>query len=304
MCSCGGRGPGGAPAPFLLCGLDPGLRREPREFTPAPRRNSHCAVTQLVRSSRSGSVLRLTLDNPPANALSMEAMNALQSALDAAAEDQSVRVIVIAAAGKLFSGGHDLKQMTAHRADADEGKACFEQTFATCARLMQSIVGHAKPVIAEVDGIATAAGCQLVASCDLAVASDRSRFGVNGIDVGLFCSTPAVALTRAIAPKRAMEMLLTGEMIDAATALEFGLVNRVVPQHQLGETVSALAATIAAKSPTAVKLGKRAVRDQLGLGLADAYEKASRVMVENMLEADCEEGISAFFDKREARWSA
>src|SRR5437868_6051098 len=238
---------------------------------------------------KQGSILRLTLDNPPANALSLECMEALQSALDAAADDDAVRVIIIAAAGKLFSGGHDLKQMTAHRADDDRGAAYFEHTFATCARLMQSIVEHPKPVIAQVDGIATAAGCQLVASCDLAIASDRSRFGVNGIDVGLFCSTPAVALTRSIAPKRAMEMLLTGEMIDAATALEFGLVNRVVPIGALTDTVNTMAATIAAKSPLAVKLGKKAVRDQAGLSLAEAYGCASRAMIENMLAADAEE---------------
>ena len=194
--------------------------------------------------------------------------------------------------------------MTAHRADPDRGEAYFERTFATCARLMQSIVEHPRPVIAEVNGIATAAGCQLVASCDLAIASDRSRFGVNGIDVGLFCSTPAVALTRNIGVKRAMEMLLTGEMIDAATALEFGLVNRVVPAKALTETVIEMATTIAAKSPLAIKLGKRAVREQAGQDLSDAYACASRVMVENMLASDAEEGISAFFEKREPKWRA
>ncbi len=256
----------------------------------------------LVGSDRQEPVLRLTLDNPPANALSLELMEALQSALDETANDNSIRVIVIAASGKLFSGGHDLKQMTAHRADPDRGTAFFERTFAACSRLMQSIVEHPRPVIAQVDGIATAAGCQLVASCDLAVASDRSRFGVNGIDVGLFCSTPAVALTRSIAPKRAMEMLLTGEMIDAATALEFGLVNRVVPQEALSGTVNTIAASIATKSPLAIKLGKRAVREQAGHSLADAYACASRVMVDNMLAADAEEGISAFFGKREPKW--
>jgi len=254
-----------------------------------------------IGSDKQGSILRLTLDNPPANALSLECMEALQSALDGAADD-TVRVIIIAAAGKLFSGGHDLKQMTAHRADADRGAAYFTRTFATCARLMQSIVEHPKPVIAQVDGIATAAGSQLVASCDLAIASDRSRFGVNGIDVGLFCSTPAVALTRSITMKRAMEMLMTGEMIDAAAALDFGLINRVVPAEALTETVSEIAATIAAKSPLAVKLGKRAVREQAGVGLTDAYACASRVMVENMLAPDAEEGISAFFEKRAPQW--
>src|SRR3954447_23736611 len=190
-----------------------------------------------IGTEQHGAVLRLTLNDPPANALSIAVMEALHAELDAARDDNDIRVIVIAASGKLFSAGHDLKEMTAHRPDADGGEAFFERTFATCSRLMQSIVALPKPVIAEVDGIATAAGCQLVASCDLAIASDRSRFGVNGIDVGLFCSTPAVALTRSITMKRAMEMLLTGEMIDAAAAREFGLINRVVPAEALTETV-------------------------------------------------------------------
>lgn len=256
----------------------------------------------LVGAERQGPTLRLTLQNPPANALSIEVMESLQSKLDSARDSDTVRVIVLAAAGKLFSAGHDLKQMTSHRSDPDGGRNYFERTFAICSRLMQSIVSHPKPVIAEVDGLATAAGCQLVASCDLAVASERARFGVNGIDVGLFCSTPAVALTRNIARKRAMEMLLTGEMIDAATALELGLVNRVVPSAELAATVQALATTIAAKSPVAVELGKRAVQKQAGLDLAEAYECASRAIVENMLAADAEEGIAAFLEKRAPNW--
>lgn len=249
-----------------------------------------------------GAVLRLTLNNPPANALSLEAMEVLQRELDAAAAEGTIRVIVIGAAGKLFCAGHDLKQMTAHRADVDRGRAYFEQMFAASAHLMQSIVQHPRPVIAEVDGVATASGCQLVASCDLAVASDRSQFGVNGIDLGLFCSTPAVALTRNVGPKRAMEMLLTGEMIDADAALESGLVSRVVSSAQLSATVDSLANTIAAKSPLAIRLGKRAVREQSGLGLEDAYAITSRAIVENMLDDDAKEGISAFFDKRAPVW--
>jgi enoyl-CoA hydratase/carnithine racemase len=257
----------------------------------------------LIGAEQRGPVLRLTIDNPPANALSIEVMEALQAALDTARNNESVHVVVIAAAGKLFSAGHDLKEMTAHRSDADRGRTFFERTFALCSRLMQSIVELPQPVIAEVDGIATAAGCQLVASCDLAIASDRSSFGVNGIDVGLFCSTPAVALTRNVTMKRAMEMLLTGEMIGAATALEFGLVNRVVPREALTETVMEMAGKIADKSPLAVKLGKKAVREQSGLALADAYASASRAIVENMLAADAEEGISAFFEKRQPNWT-
>jgi len=256
----------------------------------------------MIDEAQQNGVLRVTLNNPPANVLSIEVIAALHAAIDSTRGDPSVRVVIIGATGKLFSAGHDLKEMTSHRADADRGKAFFEQTFGFCSLLMQSIVDLPQPVIAEVDGIATAAGCQLVASCDLAVASDRARFGVNGIDIGLFCSTPAVALTRNISGKRAMEMLLTGEMIDAATALEFGLVNRVVPSEKLTDTVSDLAATISTKSPLAVKLGKRAVRAQAGLNLADAYDCASRTMVENMLATDAEEGISAFFEHRRAKW--
>jgi enoyl-CoA hydratase/carnithine racemase len=257
----------------------------------------------MIDTERQGAILRLTLRNPPANALSIGVMQSLQTELDAVSGADSVHVVIIAATGKLFSAGHDLKEMTARRTDADRGRAFFERTFALCSRLMQTIVDLPKPVIAEVDGIATAAGCQLVASCDLAFASNRSRFGVNGIDIGLFCATPSVALTRNVSLKRAMEMLLTGEMIDAATALEFGLVNRVVPSASLREVVNEYANIIAAKSPAAVKLGKRAVREQTGKDLPEAYEHASRVMVENMLAADAEEGISAFFERREPKWN-
>jgi enoyl-CoA hydratase/carnithine racemase len=252
----------------------------------------------VIGEERQGPVLRLALDNPPANALSLEVVETLQAALDAARDDDDTRVIIIAGSGKLFSAGHDLKQMTAHRADADGGRASFEQTFAACATLMQGIVEHPKPIIAEVDGVATAAGCQLVATCDLAIASDRSQFAVNGINVGLFCTTPAVALTRNIGAKRAMQMLLTGEMIDAATAFEFGLVNRVVPPDYLPDEVAKVAATISSKSPQAIRLGKQAVRRQVGLSLSQAYETASRTMVENLLASDADEGISAFFEKR------
>jgi enoyl-CoA hydratase/carnithine racemase len=256
----------------------------------------------LVGVDRRGSVLRLTLNNPPANVLSVAVTGSLQAELDAAGDDASVHVVVIGAAGKLFSAGHDLKEMTERRADADGGRAFFEHTFALCSRLMQSIVSLPQPVIAEIDGIATAAGCQLVASCDLAIASNSSKFGVNGIDVGLFCTTPAVALTRNVNRKRAMEMLLTGEMIDAATALEIGLVNRVTPRESLSEAVNECAEIIAAKSPHAVRLGKKAVYAQAGLSLAVAYEQTSRVMVENMLAADAKEGIGAFFEKRAPKW--
>lgn len=248
-------------------------------------------------------VLRLTLANPPANALSMEAMEALRGELERARDNDAIRVIVIAAsAGKVFCAGHDLKQMESRRGDPDGGKAYFEETFATCSRLMQSIVNHPRPVIAAVDGIATAAGCQLVASCDLAIASDRATFGVNGIDVGLFCSTPGVALARNVSRKQAMEMLLTGGMIDAGTARANGLVGRVVPHTELARTVTDLARTVAAKPPAVVRLGKEAFYDQVGMDLAQAYEHTSRVMVENMLAPEAAEGIGAFIEKRKPKW--
>ena len=256
----------------------------------------------LVSAERSGPILRLTIANPPANLLSLGLMEALHAELEIARNERTVRVVILAASGKLFSAGHDLKEMTSHRSDPDRGRSYFEEVFAACSRLMRSIIELPKPVIAEVDGIATAAGCQLVASCDLAIASERSKFGVNGIDVGLFCSTPAVALTRNIGIKRSMELLLTGELIDAATALGFGLVNNVVSGETLSLVVDRYARTIAAKSPVAVRLGKEAVYAQSRMSLAEAYDHASQVMVENMLSADAEEGIRAFFEKRLPSW--
>lgn len=256
----------------------------------------------LVESHLEGGVLTLTLANPPANALSIAMMEALKGALDRAREDERVAVIVLGAAGKVFSAGHDLKEMTAHRADADRGRAFFARTMALCSSLMQVIVRHPRPVIAAVDGVATAAGCQLVASCDLAVASERARFATPGVNIGLFCSTPMVALSRNVARKHAMEMLLTGEMIDAHTALSFGLVNRVVAPQALNRTVMDFAQTIASKSPLTLKIGKEAFYAQAEMGLAEAYEYAARVMVENMMARDAEEGIGAFIEKRQPQW--
>lgn len=264
--------------------------------------NIRPVIANPVTTDLKGGVLWLTLANPPANALSLATMAAMQEVLDAARDDKAVRVVVLRSGAKLFSGGHDLKEMQAHRSDEDGGRAFFEETFATCSRLMQSIVTLPQPVIAAINGIATAAGCQLVASCDLAIATDRSTFGVNGIDVGLFCHTPAVALSRKVKPKHAMEMLLTGEMVDAATAREFGLVNRVVPAEYLGQIVRKYAEAIAAKSPVAVAMGKRSFYAQLEMGLADAYEHASRAIVDNMMAEDAREGIDAFIEKRKPEW--
>jgi enoyl-CoA hydratase/carnithine racemase len=256
----------------------------------------------LVLSARDGHVLRLTLNRAGArNALSEGLMAALQAALDAAKADDS-RVVVLAAEGPAFSSGHDLKEMTAHRKSADDGQAAFARIFAQCSNLMQTIVRHPKPVIAEVQGIATAAGCQLVASCDLAVASEAARFATPGVNIGLFCSTPMVALSRNVVRKHAMEMLLTGDMIDAHEARRTGLVNRVVAADALTAETTALAAKIASKPRATVKIGKEAFYRQLELDLSEAYDYASRVMTENMLHAEAREGIGAFVEKRAPKW--
>jgi enoyl-CoA hydratase/carnithine racemase len=261
------------------------------------------AADGLVQSASEGAILRLTLANPPANALSVATMDALQAELDRARDDHAVRVIVLAANGHIFCAGHDLKEMTAHRGDADRGRAFYEKTMVQCASLMQSIGRHPKPVIARVDGLATAAGCQLVASCDLAIASDQATFCTPGVNIGLFCSTPGVALSRSVSRKQAMEMLLTGETIDAATAKDFGLVNRVVPPEYLDQIVMKYAQTIASKSPLTLKIGKEAFYAQAEMGLADAYELTSRVMVETLLTRDAQEGIGAFIGKRDPKWT-
>ena len=255
-----------------------------------------------VASETANGILRLTLASPPANALSLDVMAALQAELDRARDDASVRVIVLAASGKVFCAGHDLKELTAARTAQDRGRAFFEKTFAACATLMQTIVRHPKPVIAEVDGLATAAGLQLVASCDLAIASHDATFCTPGVNIGLFCSTPMVALSRNASRKQAMEMLLTGETIDAATAKDFGLVNRIVPREYLTQIVTKYAQTIASKSPLTVRIGKEAFYAQAEMSLSEAYDHTSRVMVENMLARDAEEGIGAFVGKRKPQW--
>jgi enoyl-CoA hydratase/carnithine racemase len=248
-------------------------------------------------------VLRISLANPPANALSEALIAALSSALAGAAADRRVRVVILAAEGKVFSAGHDLKEMAAHRGDDDRGRAWFAHILSRCSELMLAIVRHPKPVIAEVAGLATAAGCQLVASCDLAVAGEAARFQTPGVNIGLFCSTPMVALSRNLHRKHAMEMLLTGEEIDAEAARRIGLVNRVVPAAELKDAALSLAQRIAAKPAATVKIGKEAFYAQAELPLGAAYDHAVRVMVENMLAGDAEEGIGAFLEKRRPRWS-
>ena len=261
-------------------------------------------MSGLVIAARDGGVLRLTLNDPASrNSLSEVMMAELQAALDAAAAEPSVRVIVLAATGPAFSSGHNLKEITARRADADKGAAYFASLFDTCARLMISVVKCPKPVIAEVAGLASAAGCQLVASCDLAIAANTARFCTPGVNIGLFCSTPMVALARNVSSKHAMEMLLTGDVFEAEDAFRMGLVNRVVPANELSETVSAMAAKIASKSMVTVRTGKEAFYRQLDLPLEEAYAFTARVMTENLLQRDAEEGISAFIAKRPPQWN-
>jgi enoyl-CoA hydratase/carnithine racemase len=251
-----------------------------------------------------GGIATLTLNAPHSlNALSDAMLAALAAEFARLAEDRETRVVILRGAGKAFCAGHDLKEMQAGRSAPDKGRAYFADLFARCAAVMQAIPALPQPVIAEVHGIATAAGCQLVASCDLAVAADGTRFGVNGVNIGLFCSTPMVALSRNVPAKVAFEMLTTGQFINAARAREVGLVNRVVAPEALAEETRALATLLASKLTAAVRIGKRAFYDQLGLPLAQAYDHAGAVMVENMLWRDTEEGIRAFLDKRPPDWN-
>jgi enoyl-CoA hydratase/carnithine racemase len=250
-----------------------------------------------------GPVAVLTLNRPDIrNTLSEAMLAALGSTLTAIAGDRAVRAVVLTAKGPGFSGGHDLKEMTARRSDADGGRAYFAQIMQTCSAMMQQIVHLPQPVIAAVQGTATAAGCQLVASCDLAVASSAAKFGVSGINVGLFCSTPMVALSRNVARKQAMEMLLTGDLISAEHALRIGLINHVVTPGDEFATALTLARKVADKSSCAVKLGKNAFYRQLDMDLDDAYRFTAGVMVENMMAHDAEEGIAAFVAKRTPKW--
>ncbi|MBT0781484.1 MULTISPECIES: enoyl-CoA hydratase [Paracoccus] len=257
----------------------------------------------LVLRQDDGPVARLILNSPMNyNALSTAMIDALSDALDEIAAEDAIRVVVLAARGKAFCAGHDLREMQGARNDEDDGRAAYERLFSRCAQMMQKLPALPQPVIAEVQGIATAAGCQLVASCDMAVAAEGVRFGVNGVNIGLFCSTPMVALTRAIPPRAAFELLVTGEFIDARRAHELGLVNRVAAPAALEAETMALARGIAAKLPAAVRMGKRAFHAQRNLGLADAYETAGAVICENLLLPDTAEGIQAFLEKRPPNW--
>ena len=256
----------------------------------------------LLRETSDGIAI-LTLNRPEArNCLSEGLIAELQAALDAIRDDAGVRAVVIAAAGKAFSSGHDLKELTTRRADDDGGRGFFAQMMTACSAMMQSIVRLPQPVVAAVQGIATAAGCQLVASCDLAIASESAGFATPGVDIGLFCSTPMVALSRNIGRKQAMEMLLTGEPVDAETACRLGLVNRVVPQGTERDAAVALARKVARKSAHTIRIGKEAFYRQAEMSLADAYRFAAEVMTDNMMARDAREGICAFIEKRQPTW--
>lgn len=257
----------------------------------------------LERKDTNG-VATLVMNAPERlNALSDEMLDALHTSLDEIAEDASVRAVVLSGTGKAFCAGHDLKQMTQGRQNSDGGKAYFKDLFDRCAAMMARVQSLPQPVIAQVHGIATAAGCQLVATCDMAVAAQGTRFGVNGVNIGLFCSTPMVALSRNIPRKQAFEMLTTGTFIEAERAETLGLINRVVPADRLEAETTALAELVASKLGVAVKIGKQAFYQQLQLPVAEAYAHTGHVMVENMLHRDTEEGIAAFLDKRDPTWT-
>lgn len=260
-------------------------------------------TTSCIKSEFDQNILRLVLNTPEKrNALSEAMMGDLSSALQKAADDNSVRVIIIASTGNVFCAGHDLKELTAGRQHEDKGRAYFQKIMATCSSLMQQIVMHPKPIIAEVNGIATAAGCQIVASCDLAVAGKSVKFATPGVQIGLFCSTPMVALSRNVSRKHAMEMLLTGDMTSAERAEEIGLINKVVEDDQVEIAAREFALKIASKSAMTVKIGKQTFYQQVQMPLGEAYDFASSVMVENMLKLDAEEGIGAFIEKRDPQW--
>jgi enoyl-CoA hydratase/carnithine racemase len=260
--------------------------------------DGHVPVTDLVLRADADGVAVLTLNAPRSiNALSEAVIQALSQSLDDIAADRSVKAVILRGAGDHFCAGHNLKEMTARRGDPDGGFQYFQDLFATCSAMMLRIVRLPQPVIAEVKGIATAAGCQLVASCDLAVAAEDARFATSGVNIGLFCSTPMVALSRNVPRKLAMEMLLLGDFLPAARVAEMGLVNRVVPREALEDAALEMARAIANKSPVAIKIGKRAFYEQAEMPLEEAYAFAGRVMAENMMARDAKAGIGAFTRK-------
>ena len=262
------------------------------------------ATSTILRRADAKGVATVTLSNPESrNALGLLAIDTLIVALDDVAKDPVIRAVVVAAAGPAFSAGHDLKEIQTHRGDEDGGAAYFDKLMRRCAEMMRAIVDQPQPVIAAVEGVATAAGCQLVAACDLAIAGEGASFALPGVNIGLFCSTPLVAVGRAVSRKASMELALTGDPIAAARAATLGLVNRVVPAGRALAEAQALAARIAARPAAVTALGKRTFQRQIETSLADAYRIASDAMIENLALPEANEGVAAFLDKRPARWS-
>ena len=261
-------------------------------------------MSDLIIENFKDSILKITLNNPSQqNTLSLDFINDLKKIIDKADKNDEVKVIILSSSGKVFSAGHNLKEIKSHREDKDQGLQFFTTLINSCSDLMIKIINNSKPIIAEVSGIATAAGCQLVASCDLAYASENSKFATPGVNIGLFCSTPMVALSRVVKSKHSMEMLLTGDFIDANKAKNIGLINNYFSEDSLVDEIRQMANKIANKSSQTVKIGKKAFYNQAQMKTDDAYKYASEIMIENMMNQDSDEGISAFLEKREPNWS-
>ena len=260
-------------------------------------------MSQLILTEIKDSIFYITLNNPSSqNTLSLDIINTLNKIILDSAENNEAKVIIIRSVGKIFSAGHNLKEISLHRKDSDKGLKFFTTLISSCSNLMLNILNNPKPVIAEVNGVATAAGCQLIASCDLAYASDKALFATPGVNIGLFCSTPMVALSRVAKNKHSMEMLLTGDMIDAKKAKQIALINNYFDEKSLSYEVNLIAKKITSKSSLTLKIGKKAFYDQSEMNVGDAYQYASEIMIKNMMEYDAEEGINAFLEKRNPEW--
>ena len=260
-------------------------------------------MNEFISENIQDNILRVTLNNPSTqNTLSLDMIRRLQTVFENADKNHDIKVIILASSGKIFCAGHNLKEINNHRSDPDKGLGFFTILINSCSELMLTILHNSKPVIAEVNGVATAAGCQLVASCDLAYASTNAKFATPGVNIGLFCSTPMVALSRAVKNKHSMEMLLTGDLIKAEKAIEIGLINSIFINKDLTKEVNLIAELISKKSSLTLKVGKKAFYEQSGMKIVEAYKYASEVMIKNMMEAESEEGISAFIEKRKPNW--
>jgi len=260
-------------------------------------------MSQLILTEIKDSIFYITLNNLSSqNTLSLDIINALNKIILDSAENNEAKVIIIRSVGKIFSAGHNLKEISLHRKDSDKGLKFFTTLISSCSNLMLNILNNPKPVIAEVNGVATAAGCQLIASCDLAYASDKALFATPGVNIGLFCSTPMVALSRVAKNKHSMEMLLTGDMIDSKKAKQIALINNYFDEKSLSYEVNLIAKKITSKSSLTLKIGKKAFYDQSEMNVGDAYQYASEIMIKNMMEYDAEEGINAFLEKRNPEW--